>query len=589
MTLAGPQRRRGPSASTDQGAAPLDPAQEEAHEPHRTPANPEAFLAAQVLRDLRLGRTLRQALRAAGPAARAFTLPPALELEAVVVRLARQVGFRALQQSYFAVTQRQLTVDFRLELSSVSTPRAGLAPDIATLSHLTALMLGRGSARRQVRQGQLVDGQGRVDLERTAMFRSSTRRLSRTRRPGRGSPRRPDEEDGEDVAFIDDPAVLDALIGALEEATRRGELEGFLKAFQQEDGRSFTAFLGETVLEPGVRRRVLELLPAPVSAAQWLVDAFAEAAALGTVGPGSGRAAPGPDAPQRTLEGRWGVSVQVYTPAAGSSGHGDAVVAILAPDVPSDLGAGAGWLARLYACNAGTLARALGLLPAGCPVVLTGHGVGGALVQLAAAQHAARVRRVLTFQGVNIDRADVDRVRTHNRGTATPLHATHYRLEGDRTAGLGEEALPGVIHYLDRPAGAKDAPLLGGGPDGGDVTYAGRYDVTRDARQDPRRRTPAPPRATAAVQAWFNGRLPAEAIRTHLRAVAAGLPSFAAFERLIASTLQPEGSGVAVPVDALDAALGECLGVPVPGRVTVRAGSADVGRAALRLAWADRA
>lgn len=492
---------------TNAGQADQEPVltlQAEAEQRRGLAANPEAIKAARILGYIRdmpdhLGiQTVT--LNHHDDAVKLFHLSPQMDRQAVVVTLANQVGYRALQQAYYTLYQRQLTTDFKGELGSITASRSGFGLNAADQARLTNLMLDQHAADRWVVGNDLMDAVGHAERLGANLLMGSTRQLAHPPGPIPGAVQKRVKKaaravpggsllasmQGAKVTLIDDPKLLDALIRDIEDARREGHLEAFLKAFEQGRGKSLYAYLGEVVREPTLRQRVLKHLPPPISDEQLTYDAFLENIAIGMTyadNPGAqleGREAGYKDEkrhgdPAALLKyfgyrasdlyaGKWGFEMRVFTPIPGKARSKDVIVAFRGTQ---------GISFNLKANPAGTVDTEItdfapsvigenqfqqnielirhviqGVVKAG-PLLMTGHSLGGALAQLAAEYFKEHTRRVVTFQGANIDQARVNELVKYNSTTATPITATHYRMDGDTVPTGGEAIIPGMIHYFD--------------------------------------------------------------------------------------------------------------------------------------------
>lgn len=81
------------------------------------------------------------------------------------------------------------------------------------------------------------------------------------------------------------------------------------------------------------------------------------------------------------------------------------------------------------------------------PIVSSGHSLGGALAQIAAATFPDRVGRIVTFQAPGVPRELVEKLEAYN--TEHPdaaIESSHHRVKGDLVPLGGEALTPGVIH-----------------------------------------------------------------------------------------------------------------------------------------------
>jgi len=95
----------------------------------------------------------------------------------------------------------------------------------------------------------------------------------------------------------------------------------------------------------------------------------------------------------------------------------------------------------------------------GLRVDVVGHGLGGALAQLAACRSPQAVGRVVTYQAPAVDQADADDLRAWNARSPAgqEVRSTHHRMEGDPSALPGEELTTGEVYDFDA-AGRDAAP-----------------------------------------------------------------------------------------------------------------------------------
>jgi hypothetical protein len=80
------------------------------------------------------------------------------------------------------------------------------------------------------------------------------------------------------------------------------------------------------------------------------------------------------------------------------------------------------------------------------PIVSSGHSLGGALAQIAAATFPDRVGRIVTFQAPGVSKETAKALESYN--AQHPDHAiesTHHRVKGDLVPLGGEALTPGVI------------------------------------------------------------------------------------------------------------------------------------------------
>ncbi|EYB69264.1 hypothetical protein DEIPH_ctg009orf0002 [Deinococcus phoenicis] len=275
---------------------------------------------------------------------------------------------------------------------------------------------------------------------------------------------------------------LRAVLGKLKAA---GTLGAALTAYARRYGRSFSTVLGERVRDPNVRQRLLALLPPPLTEAQLTRDAFIEQLAVGYVylndsatslqnSANDGRRGSSPKDILGTfgfqagppISGRWGLQMRVFLPIPGrakyphpivafrgtegiafsmkgkAEGTTDTVVGDFAPEA-------VGY--NQYNFNRELIKRNIQAAAKHGKVIFTGHSLGGALAQIAAAEFQGLAAEVVTFQSPAIRQADAARVRANNQAhPASALLSRHYRIDGDAVPTAGEAVLPGSIVYFDR-------------------------------------------------------------------------------------------------------------------------------------------
>jgi hypothetical protein len=90
------------------------------------------------------------------------------------------------------------------------------------------------------------------------------------------------------------------------------------------------------------------------------------------------------------------------------------------------------------------------------PIVSSGHSLGGALAQIAAATFPDRVGRIVTFQAPGVSKELAKKLETYN--AEHPDHAiesSHHRVKGDLVPLGGEALTPGVIHNHEMTGGSR--------------------------------------------------------------------------------------------------------------------------------------
>ncbi|NVB77111.1 MAG: DUF2974 domain-containing protein [Kofleriaceae bacterium] len=154
-----------------------------------------------------------------------------------------------------------------------------------------------------------------------------------------------------------------------------------------------------------------------------------------------------------TLHGRGGLDLTTFVPADGSGAT--PVLAFRGTKGTDDLVADAnpaGVGAFQMAANEGLIATALASLQRYGKPVVTGHSLGGALAQMAAARFPDLVGRVVTFQSPGISRDMVGKLDAYNRKTeqsgGTPVQSQHYSVEGDIVPLAGQAFTSGFITVI---------------------------------------------------------------------------------------------------------------------------------------------
>jgi hypothetical protein len=80
-------------------------------------------------------------------------------------------------------------------------------------------------------------------------------------------------------------------------------------------------------------------------------------------------------------------------------------------------------------------------------VVSSGHSLGGALAQIAAATFPDAVGRIVTFQAPGVSREMAQRIVQHNaQKPDEAIDSSHHRVEGDLVPYGGQALTPGTIH-----------------------------------------------------------------------------------------------------------------------------------------------
>jgi hypothetical protein len=80
-------------------------------------------------------------------------------------------------------------------------------------------------------------------------------------------------------------------------------------------------------------------------------------------------------------------------------------------------------------------------------VISSGHSLGGALAQIAAATFPDRVQRIVTFQAPGVSKEMAKKLVDYNEANPDQaIESTHHRVQGDLVPMGGEALTPGVIH-----------------------------------------------------------------------------------------------------------------------------------------------
>src|ERR1700704_4620684 len=80
-------------------------------------------------------------------------------------------------------------------------------------------------------------------------------------------------------------------------------------------------------------------------------------------------------------------------------------------------------------------------------VISSGHSLGGALAQIAAATFPDRVQRIVTFQSPGVSREMAAQIAKYNaEHPDQEIESSHHRVKGDRVPLGGQALTPGVIH-----------------------------------------------------------------------------------------------------------------------------------------------
>jgi hypothetical protein len=88
-------------------------------------------------------------------------------------------------------------------------------------------------------------------------------------------------------------------------------------------------------------------------------------------------------------------------------------------------------------------------------IISSGHSLGGALAQIAAATFPDRVGRIITFQAPGVSRETAKKLEDHNaEHPDAAIESSHHRVKGDLVPLGGEALTPGVIHNHEMTGGS---------------------------------------------------------------------------------------------------------------------------------------
>lgn len=89
-------------------------------------------------------------------------------------------------------------------------------------------------------------------------------------------------------------------------------------------------------------------------------------------------------------------------------------------------------------------------------IVSSGHSLGGALAQIAAATFPDRVGRIVTFQAPGVSKELAKKLETYNaEHPDAAIESSHHRVKGDLVPMGGEALTPGVIHNHEMTGGSR--------------------------------------------------------------------------------------------------------------------------------------
>jgi alpha/beta hydrolase fold len=81
------------------------------------------------------------------------------------------------------------------------------------------------------------------------------------------------------------------------------------------------------------------------------------------------------------------------------------------------------------------------------PIISSGHSLGGALAQIAAAAFPDRVGRIVTFQAPGVSNETARQIVDYNAANPdNAIESSHHRVKGDLVPMGGDALTPGVIH-----------------------------------------------------------------------------------------------------------------------------------------------
>jgi hypothetical protein len=90
------------------------------------------------------------------------------------------------------------------------------------------------------------------------------------------------------------------------------------------------------------------------------------------------------------------------------------------------------------------------------PIISSGHSLGGALAQIAAATFPDRVGRIVTFQAPGVSKELAKKLEEYNEEHADKaIESSHHRVKGDLVPMGGEALTPGVIHNHEMTGGSR--------------------------------------------------------------------------------------------------------------------------------------
>jgi hypothetical protein len=88
-------------------------------------------------------------------------------------------------------------------------------------------------------------------------------------------------------------------------------------------------------------------------------------------------------------------------------------------------------------------------------ILSSGHSLGGALAQIAAATFPDLVGRIVTFQAPGVEREMAQKIAQHNeQHPDEEIESSHHRVKGDLVPMGGEALTPGMIHNHEMTGGS---------------------------------------------------------------------------------------------------------------------------------------
>jgi hypothetical protein len=89
-------------------------------------------------------------------------------------------------------------------------------------------------------------------------------------------------------------------------------------------------------------------------------------------------------------------------------------------------------------------------------IISSGHSLGGALAQIAAATFPDAVERIVTFQAPGVSRETAQQLQEHNeQNPDAAIDSTHHRVKNDLVPMGGEALTPGMVHNHEMVGGSR--------------------------------------------------------------------------------------------------------------------------------------